>query len=112
MGLIDKRRSFRQSCRQRMNFLAIIIENHGAAEFHGRLNDQPDDILPSLQQTMHSERGVKDVQSAMNVFDLRRRWTLTLGHFSARRRDLCSDDVKRFRRTGWHIRASFFSSLA
>jgi hypothetical protein len=64
-----------------MHFLAIIVANHGITEFHGRLNE--DHVLPSGEQAMRSERGVKDVQSAMNVFDLRRVWTLTFCHFSA-----------------------------
>jgi hypothetical protein len=40
-----------------MHFLAIVVENPGVAEFHGRLNDQPDHVLPSGEQAMRSERG-------------------------------------------------------
>src|SRR5437899_1142475 len=112
MGLIDKRRTCRQFCRQSTHFLAIVVENPGVAEFHSRLNDQPDDVLPSGEQAMCPERGAKDVQSAINIFDHRRGGTFPLCHFSARRRDLRSDDVKRSRRTSRHLLASFFRSSA
>src|SRR5580704_15597644 len=112
MGLIDERRACWESGRESSHFLAIVVENFRVAEFHGGLNDQPDDILPRGEQIMRSEGGAKDVQRAMNIFELRRHWTFPLCHFSTRGRNLRSNDVERSRRTSRHLLASFFRSSA
>src|SRR5580693_9038294 len=95
-----------------MHFPAIVVENFCVAEFHRRLNYQPDDVLPGGEQVVRLECGAKDVQSAMNIFDFCRDWTFPLCHFAARGRDLSSNDVKRSRRTSRHLIAGCFRSSA